>query len=67
MPQPEGSQYQVVIEVRGGIAECVHQPDGVEVIVHDYDLEAYYPCSEEEEREHVHKDEDGEEYWEKII
>ena len=64
----DGSQYQVIIEIHGGIPECVHQPDGIEVVVHDYDLQAYDYYNEKGERdEAIHVDEDGVEYWEKII
>ncbi len=30
---------QVLIEVRGGVAEVVHKPSDVEVVVRDYDVE----------------------------
>ena len=33
-----GKVYQrVVIEVRGGVAECTEKPKGVRVIIHDFD------------------------------
>lgn len=59
---------RVIITIRGGIPECVEQPDGVEVIVHDYDLECYDSYKGDGTRaEEVKTDEDGEEYWEKTI
>ena len=44
----------VEIEVRGGVAEVISIPEGVRVILRDYDVEG---CSSE----HLDIDEDGEE------
>jgi hypothetical protein len=33
------SRLEVVIEVSGGIAHCASKPDGVRVIIRDYDNE----------------------------
>ena len=49
----------VEIEVRGGVAEVISIPEGVRVILRDYDVEG---CSSE----HLDIDEDGEECVEGI-
>jgi len=29
---------RVIIEVKGGVAECTEAPDDIEVIIHDFDI-----------------------------
>lgn len=59
---------KVIIEIRGCIPECVQQPDGVEVVVHDYDLEGYdFLNPDGSYSKEVKKDRFGDHYWEKTI
>ena len=40
---------RVVIEVHGGVADCIEKPEGVRVIIHDCDNEKATPEGEQYE------------------
>jgi hypothetical protein len=41
---PRAAIARVILIVRGGVAETLHKPKGIEIVIFDYDVDGSNPC-----------------------